>query len=156
MARSYWLIKSDPETYTIDDLEREGVTEWDGVRNFKARNFMRRQMQIGDPILFYHSNAEPTGVYGLAEVAAEAHPDSAQFDKKSHYHDPESDPDSPTWWCVDVRYVETFPAPVMRDELKDEPALADMMVLKKGMRLSITPVTKQEFDVVRRMGRSRR
>jgi predicted RNA-binding protein with PUA-like domain len=156
VPRSYWLIKSDPETYTIDDLERDGVTEWDGVRNFKARNFMRRQMQVGDPILFYHSNAEPTGVYGIAEVAAEAHSDSAQFDKKSRYHDPDSDPDSPVWWCVDVHHVETFPAPVTRDDLKQTPELAGMMVLKKGMRLSITPVTKAEFDVVRRMGRSRR
>lgn len=156
MARSHWLVKSDPDTYTIDDLERDGKTEWDGVRNYKARNFMRRQMEVGDPILFYHSNADPTGVYGLAEVASEAHPDTAQFDQRSHYHDPDSDPDAPTWWCVDIRHVETFASPVTRDELKETPGLADLLVLKKGMRLSITPVTRAEFDVIRRLGRRTR
>ena len=153
MARRYWLFKSDPEAYTIADLERDGVTEWDGVRNFKARNFMRDDASPGDPILFYHSNADPTGVYGIAEVASEPHPDSAQFDRQSHYHDPGSDRDDPTWWCVDVRHVETFPRPVSRDELRTTPGLAEMLVLKRGMRLSITPVTRREFEIVRRLGR---
>lgn len=156
MARGYWLIKSDPETYTIDDLERDGVTEWDGVRNYKARNFMKRQMEVGDLVLFYHSNADPTGVFGIAEVASEAHPDSAQFLKKSRYYDPESDPEEPTWWCVDVRHVQTFPAPVTRDDLKETAGLKDMLVLKRGMRLSITPVTRTEFDIVRRLGQKKR
>lgn len=156
MARSHWLVKSDPETYGIAELERDGTTEWDGVRNYKARNFMRRQMQVGDPVLFYHSNADPTGVYGLAEVASEAHPDSKQFDSASRYHDPDSDPDEPTWWCVDLRHVETFPAPVTRDELKETPGLAELLVLKRGMRLSITPVTRQEFEIVRKLGSKRR
>jgi predicted RNA-binding protein with PUA-like domain len=156
MARGYWLIKSDPETYTIADLERDGVTEWDGVRNYKARNFMKKQMQVGDLVLFYHSNADPTGVVGIAEVASEAHPDSAQFQKKSRYHDPDSDPEDPRWWCVDVRHVQTFPAPVTREEMKETAALKSMLVLKRGMRLSITPVTKAEFDVVRRLGQRKR
>ncbi len=152
MARGYWLIKSDPETYTIGDLERDGVTEWDGVRSYKARNFMKRQMQVGDLVLFYHSNADPTGVVGIAEVASEPHRDSAQFDKKSRTYDPDSDPEDPTWWCVDVRHVQTFPAPVTRDELKETADLKDMLVLKRGMRLSITPVTRAEFDIVRKLG----
>ena len=153
MARRYWLFKSDPEAYTIDDLERDGATEWDGVRNFRARNYMRDEASPGDLILFYHSNADPTGVYGVAEVASEAHPDSAQFDRRSHYHDPDSDRDDPTWWCVDVRHVETFPRPVTRDELRTTPGLAEMLVLQRGMRLSITPVTRREFEIVRRLGR---
>jgi len=149
-------MKSDPDTYTIEDLERDGATEWSGVRNYKARNFMRRQMEIGDPVLFYHSNADPTGVYGLAEVASEPHPDSTQFDMKSGYYDPDSDPDDPRWWCVDIRHVETFPGPVSREELKETPGLAWMLVLKRGMRLSITPVTAKEFEIVRKLGRRAR
>ena len=149
-------MKSDPDTYTIEDLERDGTTEWSGVRNYKARNFMRRQMEIGDPVLFYHSNADPTGVYGLAEVASEPHPDSTQFDMKSGYYDPDSDPDDPRWWCVDIRHVETFPGPVSREELKETPGLAWMLVLKRGMRLSITPVTAKEFEIVRKLGRRAR
>ncbi len=155
MAKSCWLIKSDPETYTIADLERDGTTEWDGVRNYKARNFMRRQMAVGDPVLFYHSNADPTGVYGLAEVASEAHPDSRQFDRKSRYYDPDSDRDDPRWWCVDVRHVETFARPVTRDELKETRGLEKMLVLKRGMRLSITPVSREEYEIIRKLGRRR-
>lgn len=136
MARRHWLFKTDPETYSIADLERDGTTAWDGVRNYKTRNFIRDEASPGDPILFYHSNADPTGVYGIAEVASEAHPE-----------------DDPTWWCVDVRHVETFAEPVTRDELRATPGLANLLVLKRGMRLSITPVTRQEFDIVRRLGR---
>ena len=155
MARKHWLFKSDPETYTIDDLERDGVTDWDGVRNYRARNYMRDEMSPGDPVLFYHSNADPTGVYGIAEVASEAHPEAAQFDQRSRYHDPESAREKPTWWCVDVRHVETFAAPVTREELREIPGLADLLVLKRGMRLSITPVTRQEFDIIREAGRAK-
>lgn len=155
MSRKHWLFKSDPETYGIDELERDGTTEWDGVRNYKARNFMRDEASPGDPILVYHSNADPIGVYGIAEVASEPHPEKAQFDRRSRYHDPASDQDDPTWWCVDVRHVETFAAPVTRDELKATPGLAGLLVLKRGMRLSITPVTRQEFEIVRRLGRSK-
>ena len=155
MAPKHWLMKSDPETYTIDDLERDGVTEWDGVRNYRARNFMRDQMSAGDSILFYHSNADPTGIYGIAEVASEPHPEGAQFDSKSRYFDSGSTREAPTWWCVDVRHVETFPAPVTRDELRETPGLAELMVLNRGMRLSITPVTRQEFEIIRKAGRAK-
>lgn len=153
MARSYWLMKSEPKVYSIEDLERDGSTEWGGVRNYKARNYMRDRMSVGDGVLFYHSNTDPLGVYGLAEVATEAHPDSTQFDPKSRYHDPTSGKESPRWWCVDVLHVETFDEPVTREAMKTEPGLADMMVLKRGARLSVQPVSRQEFEIVRRLGR---
>jgi predicted RNA-binding protein with PUA-like domain len=155
MPPKNWLFKSDPETYGIAELERDGVTDWDGVRNYRARNYMRDEMSPGDPILFYHSNADPTGVYGIAEVASEAYPERSQFDRRSRYFDPGSEREKPTWWCVDVRHLETFAAPVTRDELRELPGLADLLVLKRGMRLSITPVTRREFDTVVRAGRAK-
>lgn len=149
MARNHWLIKSEPSAYSIEDLERDGETEWWGVRNYRARNYMRDEMQPGDRILFYHSNADPLGVYGIAEVASKAHPDSRQFEAGHDYHDPASSRDDPRWWCVDVRHVETFARPVTRDAMKQAPGLADMRVLKRGMRLSVMPVTAEEFAIVR-------
>lgn len=153
MATRHWLIKSEPSVYSIEDLARDGETEWSGVRNYKARNYMRDEMRIGDGVLFYHSNVDPIGVYGIAEVASEAHPDSTQFREGDHYYDPESDRDDPRWWCIDVRHVETFPSPVTRDALKAAPGLAGMVVLKRGMRLSVCRVTPEEFENVRAMGR---
>jgi predicted RNA-binding protein with PUA-like domain len=153
MATRHWLIKSEPSVYSISDLARDGTTEWSGVRNYKARNYMRDEMRPGDGLLFYHSNTDPLGVYGIAEVASAAHPDSTQFKKGDHYHDPDSSPDAPRWWCVDVRHVETFPKPVTREALRAAPELAGMAVLKRGMRLSVMRVTPEEFEVVRRMGR---
>jgi len=117
----HWLVKSEPGDYSIRDLERDGVTEWWGVRNYLARNYMRDDMEPGDPVLFYHSRTDPLGVYGLARVASEAHPDSKQFEEGHAYHDPDSDPEDPTWWCVDLEHVETFPVPVERDAMKEEP-----------------------------------
>jgi predicted RNA-binding protein with PUA-like domain len=152
MATRHWLIKSEPSTYSIEDLERDGTTEWSGVRNYKARNYMRDEMRPGDGLLFYHSSTDPLGVYGIAEVASAAHPDSTQFVEGGHYHDPDSDRDDPRWWCVDVRHVETFDAPVTRDAMKATPALAGMGVLKRGMRLSVIRVTPDEFEIVRRLG----
>jgi predicted RNA-binding protein with PUA-like domain len=155
MATRHWLIKSEPSVYSIADLERDGTTEWSGVRNYKARSYMRDEMQPGDGLLFYHSNADPLGVYGIAEVASVAHPDSTQFEQGDHYYDPDSDPGKPRWWCVDVRHVETFAEPVTRDTMKATPGLADMAVLKRGMRLSVIRVTPEEFEIVRAMGRGR-
>jgi predicted RNA-binding protein with PUA-like domain len=154
MSDRFWLVKSEPSTYSIQDLERDGTTEWWGIRNFKARNYMRDAMQVGDRVLFYHSNADPLGVYGLAEVASEAHPDSKQFEKGHHYHDPDSDPRNPTWWCVDLRHVETFAEPVTRERMKTARGLEKMSVLKRGNRLSITPVEPAEYEVVRRLAGS--
>ena len=151
--KKHWLIKSEPGVYSIEDLERDGMTEWSGVRNYKARNYMRDEMRPGDGLLFYHSSTDPLGVYGIAEVASEAHPDSTQFREGDHYHDPDSNPQDPRWWCVDVRHVETFANPVTRDAMKATPGLAGMRVLKRGMRLSVIRVTPEEFETVCRMGR---
>ncbi len=149
MARRCWLVKSEPSVYSIRDLEKDGTTEWWGIRNYKARNFMRDEMRIGDGVLFYHSNTEVLGVYGLAEVASEPHPDSKQFEKGHRYQDPASDRAKPRWWCVDLRHMETFGEPVTRDRMKETPGLAGMAVLRPGSRLSITPVTPEEYQIVR-------
>jgi predicted RNA-binding protein with PUA-like domain len=148
----YWLIKSEGDCYSISDLKRDGVTAWEGVRNFQARNFMTKGMQVGDGILFHHSNAKPSGVYGLAEVASAAHPDlSAQNENDEHY-DPRATAEKPLWMCVDVRYVATFKNPVSLDSMKIRPKLTGMVVLKRGSRLSITPVTETEYNEVVRLG----
>jgi len=152
-TRGHWLVKTEPGTYSIDDLERDGSTPWDGVRNYQARNFMRDGMKPGDRVLVYHSNAKPMGVYGLARVRDEAHPDELQFDPSSAYYDEDSDRDDPRWWCVDLEHVETFESPVSREAMKEEPALADMKLLERGMRLSVMPVEPHEFETVLRMAR---
>src|SRR3954462_4190725 len=135
----YWLMKVEPAAYSIDDLKRDGTTRWDGVRNYQARNFMRDEMRAGDKVLFYASNADPSGVTGLAEVSKEAAPE----------------PKDPTWVMVEIRYVEKFPATVPLETLKATKGLENMVVTKKGSRLSIQPVTKGEYDVVVRLGRGK-
>jgi predicted RNA-binding protein with PUA-like domain len=157
MARkkSYWLLKCEPSAYAIEDLERDGTASWEGVRNFQARNFLRDDMKKGDGVLFYASNAEPSGVTGIAEVAREGYPDAYAFQKGHEYHDPKSDPANPTWYMVDVRFVEKFPAIVPLAALKETPGLEQMVVTRKGSRLSVQPVTKKEFEIVRRLGRKR-
>ncbi len=152
-AKRYWLLKCEPEAYTIQDLERDGTTTWEGVRNFQARNSMRDDMKKGDGVLFYASNAEPSGVTGLAEIARGGYPDPYAFQEGHKYFDPKSDPDNPTWMMVDVRFVETFPDIVPLAVLKATPGLKDMMVTQKGSRLSVQPVTKKEFDIVVKLGR---
>ena len=149
--KRYWLMKSEPGVYSIDDLQRDGSTSWEGVRNYQARNFMRDDMRVGDGVLFYHSNAKPMGIYGVAEVVREAYPDDTAFDPTSRYFDPKSDPAKPTWLMVDVGYVRTFKAPVTLAALKEIPGLEDMMVIRKGSRLSVQPVTPQEWDVIMRI-----
>lgn len=149
----YWLAKTEPDVYSIDDLARDGETEWDGVRNYQVRNFMRDRMNPGEPVLIYHSNTKVLGVYGVAEVAGPAHPDSTQFDPESRYFDPKSNPDDPRWWCPDLRYVESFAAPVTRKAMKETAGLEGMNVLRRGMRLSLMPVAREEFEIVLRLGR---
>ncbi len=156
MAKRYWLMKSEPDVYGIDDLERDGSAPWDGVRNYQARNFMRDEMKLGDKVLFYHSNAKPPGVAGIAEIVVESHPDPTQWDKKSHYYDPKSPKDDPRWFLVDVGFVSKFPAVVPLDDLKETPGLEEMLVIKRGMRLSVQPVTKQQFDIVAKLGKKKR
>ena len=155
MPRRYWLMKCEPAAYTIDDLARDGRTSWEGVRNYQARNFMRDEMQVGDGVLFYASNAEPSGVTGLAEIVREGYPDPFAFKKGHHYYDEASSKDSPTWYTVDIGYVETFPSIVPLETLKTTKGLENMVVTRKGSRLSVQPVTKSEYDIVVRLGRQR-
>ena len=155
MPRKYWLMKCEPDAYTIQDLERDGVTTWEGVRNYQARNLLRDQMQVGDGVLFYASNANPSGVTGLAEVEKAGYPDAFAWKKGHRYFDPASTPDKPIWYRVDIKHVETFPEIVPLETLKGIPGLDKMMVIRKGARLSVQPVTRSEFDIVTRLGRKR-
>lgn len=155
MAKRYWLMKSEPETYSIDDLERDGTTQWEGIRNYQARNFMRDDMKLGDEVLFYHSNTKPPGIVGTARVCRESYPDYFAFDKKSNYFDSKSDPDAPRWMMVDVEYKSTFKRLVPLNELKTAEGLEEMLVIRKGQRLSIQPVTKAEFQLVKKLGRTK-
>jgi predicted RNA-binding protein with PUA-like domain len=136
---NYWLMKSEPSAYSIDDLARDGSTSWNGVRNYQARNYMRDGMKVGDKVLFYASNANPAGVSGVAEVSREAHPEKEE-----------------PWVMVDIRFVEKFPAIVPLETLRTTPGLESMLVIRKGMRLSVQPVTKKEFEIVVKLGRGRR
>jgi predicted RNA-binding protein with PUA-like domain len=156
MAKRYWLMKSEPDVFGIDNLEMAGTTDWDGVRNFQARNLMRDDMKVGDGVLYYHSNANPPGVAGVARVSKEAHPDPTAWDKKSKYFDEKSTRDDPRWFMVSIDFVEKFSDIVPLPVLKASAGLEDMMVIRKGARLSVQPVTKKEFDIVVKMGRSRR
>ena len=144
-------MKSEPYVYSIDDLERDGSTCWEGVRNYQARNLMR-EMSVGDRVLFYHSNAKPPGVAGLARVARTAYPDHFAWEPGHKYFDAKSTPDDPRWWMVDVEYVDTFENLVPLDALKTEPGLEDMVVTKRS-RLSVQPVTPGEYEIVVRMAR---
>ena len=150
----HWLMKSEPDVFSLADLKgRPGQREpWDGVRNYQARNFMRDAMQVGDAVLFYHSNTNPPGIVGLAEVASEPYPDPTAFDKKSKYYDAKSKLDDPRWILVDVRYRSTFSQMVTLEAMKTMPELAEMRVLQRGNRLSITPVTEAEFEAICRAG----
>jgi predicted RNA-binding protein with PUA-like domain len=143
----FWLMKSEPGDYSIDDLERDGVEHWDGIRNYQARNLMRDEMEIGDRVLFYHSNAKPPGVVGIAEVASGPYPDHTQFDPDAKYYDPKSDPEDPRWIMVDVRFIEKLPRMVSLPELKQYPELSNMVLLNRS-RLSVQPVTREEFEFI--------
>lgn len=144
MAKQYWLMKSEPESYGIEHLKKDKKTAWTGVRNFLARNYMR-QMEVGDGILFYHSSCAVPGVYGLAEVASASYPDPTQFDAKSHYFEKRATKDKPVWDLVDIKYVSTLKNPVPLSDIRQNPKLKSMEILKTGSRLSVTPVTATEF-----------
>jgi len=150
--KQYWLMKTEPTTYGIHDLIREGVTPWEGVRNYQARNFMRDDMKIGDKVLFYHSNADPSGVIGLAEVCKESHPDYFAWDPRSKYFDPKSTPEKPIWMMVSLKFVAEFDAIIPLAQLRDYPELAEMVVLRKGSRLSVQPLTEGEYAFVKGLG----
>ncbi len=148
MAQSYWLMKSEPDVFSIEDLKAKKREVWDGVRNYQARNFMRDDMKVGDYVLFYHSNAKPPGAAGVAKISKTKVVDPTQFDKKSEYYDPKSNPDDPRWICVEVEFSEMFNEVVALSELRDQKKLKDMLLLKRGQRLSIQPLKKLEFDTV--------
>ena len=149
----YWLMKSEPDVFSIEALRRDGKTHWEGVRNYQARNHLR-SMKLGDLVLFYHSNADPPGVAGVARVCREAYTDDAQFDPKSDYYDAQSKPDDPRWSMVDVEFVDVLPAFVSLDALKADEKLDGMLVRQRGMRLSVQPVEPAHFKRVLRMGKS--
>jgi len=146
-------MKSEPGDYSIADLERDGTTHWDGVRNYQARNLMRDEMTVGDPVLFYHSNANPPGVVGLARVSREAYPDHTSWDPDSGHFDPKSTPEDPRWFMVDIEHEETFPRMVSLPELRSHPELADMVLLNRS-RLSVQPVTREQFEFILSLARS--
>ena len=150
MAKQYWLMNSEPHVYSIEDLERDGSTCWEGVRNYKARNNMR-SMKRGDEVLYYHSNAKPPGVVGIARVCREAYPDHYAFDQDGDYFDAKSSPDDPRWWMVDIEFISKIrnvDAPLSLSDIKADPRLADMELIRYG-RLSVQSVKKSEFDYVK-------
>ena len=148
---NYWLMKSEPDTFGIDHLARakNQTSAWDGVRNFQARNYLR-EMQVGDLVFFYHSSCDIPGIAGTMKVAKAAYPDQTQFDAKDDHYDPASKPDSPRWYVVDVKLEKKFPRVISLEELRTHASgkLQDMIVLKRGNRLSVTPVTKGEWDFI--------
>ena len=156
MATRYWLMKCEPSAYTILDLQRDGETSWEGVRNYQARNFMRDDMQVGDPVLFYASNTTPSGVTGLARIARAGYSDHFAWKKAHKYSDPASTKEKPVWYMVDIAFVEAFTDTIALETLKNTRGLEQMKVTQKGSRLSVQPVTKPEYDIVVRLGRKRR
>jgi len=157
MPPRHWLFKSEPESFSIDDLARapKQTTFWNGVRNYQARNLLRDEIKVGDGVIFYHSNASPAAAVGLAEVVRAGYADATQFDPKSDYHDPDATPDDPRWFMVDIKLKEKFVRPLPLDELRAHPALADMVLLRRGSRLSVQPVTPAEWKVLVALGRKR-
>ena len=152
MAKRYWLIKSEPTAYSIDDLKRDKSTLWEGVRNYQARNSMMKEMKVGDEALFYHSSAEPPGAVGIAEVSGPAEPDPTQFNASDSHYDPKATPASPIWYCVRVKFKQKFGRQVLLAELRERKELQNMVLLRKGSRLSVQPVTEKEFKLVSKLG----
>lgn len=141
-------MKSEPNDYSIDDLEKDKIMHWDGVRNYQARNMMRDEIKNGDGILFYHSNCKPPGIVGMAKVVCESYPDHTAFDPEDPHYDPKSNLENPRWFMVDIEFVKKFKKMISIDELRTLSDLKNMVILRKGNRLSVTPVTKQEWDII--------
>jgi predicted RNA-binding protein with PUA-like domain len=148
----YWLFKSEPNAYSFDDLVEDGVAEWDGVRSFQARNYLKNEIQEGDGVLFYHSSVKPMAVVGTATVVKAGYPDHTAWNPSSEHPDPKSTPEKPIWYMVDIAPRERFSEPVTLDEMRREPRLAKMALLRRGMRLSVQPVTEEEWEVVQELG----
>lgn len=155
MAIKYWLMKSEPNVFSIDDLakSKNQTTYWDGVRNYQARNFLRDEIKIGDKVIFYHSNSEPPGAAGICEVVKEGYPDFTAFDPENSHYDPKSKKESPTWFMVDIKLIKKFSHFVSIDEMRENKKLQGMKLLQRGNRLSVIPLTKQEFDEIIKMGK---
>jgi len=156
--KSYWLFKSEPNVFSIDDLKKrpKQIEPWNGVRNYQVRNMMRDQIKVGDLAFFYHSSCEPPGIVGIMEIVRGAYPDPTAWDKKSQYYDPKGSPEKPLWLMVDVKFVEKFPCMITLEELKNNSALKEMPVVRRGNRLSITPVTEKEWNVILKLGNGSR
>ena len=149
-AARHWLFKSEPESFSFADLlaAPRRRTRWDGVRNYQARNLIRDEMAVGDDVLFYHSSTDPMAIAGLCRIVRAAYPDPSAFDTASAYHDPKSDPDAPAWFAVDIEAVRAFVPPLTRERLKAERGLSRMVLLQRGSRLSVQPVTDREFEII--------
>lgn len=143
---AYWLMKSEPDAFSIDDLKRVGTEPWDGIRNYQVRNMIRDEMKPGDRAFFYHSNTKVPGIVGIMDIVSEARPDPTAFDPDEKYYDPKSDPDKPRWLLADVKYVRHTQRVIPLTELKADPALEEMPLVRRGNRLSITPVTKDQWE----------
>ena len=144
----FWLMKSEPETYSIDDLKEFQTDHWDGIRNYQVRNFFRDQMKIGDKAFFYHSNCKEPGIVGLMEIASEAQTDHTAFDSKEKYFDAKSDPENPRWLMLDVNYIRHTKRNITLSELRDHSSIKEMRLLQKGNRLSVIPMTKEEWEYI--------
>jgi len=153
----YWLVKSEPEVFSFEDLKgrKDQITFWDGVRNYQARNYLRDEMKKGDQVLFYHSNADPLAVMGICKVVKEGYPDHTQFDIDSYHYDIKADPKNPTWFMIDIKFVKEFKTPVTLQEIKSNPKLKKMQLVARGNRLSVLPVKKEEFDEIVKMGQQK-
>ncbi len=152
----YWLMKSEPDVYGIDNLQKDKFTIWEGVRNYQARNFMRDNMSINDEVLFYHSSCDIPGIYGLAEVSKVRVVDKTQFEKKSEYFDKRSKVESPSWICVEVKFIKKFLYPITLSEIREDENLQNMRVVQKGSRLSIQPVDKKDFEYILKLSEQRK
>lgn len=157
MAKKYWLFKSEADVFSVDDLAKSDnqTTCWDGVRNYQTRNFIRDEMKNGDQVLYYHSNSDPNAVVGICEIVREAYPDFTQFDPASDYFDPSSAAENPTWLMVDIKLIRKLKRPVSLQEIKENPALAQNKLVMRGNRLSVFPVTKEDFDEIIRMSETK-
>ncbi|UOG93467.1 MAG: EVE domain-containing protein [Candidatus Thiothrix sulfatifontis] len=144
----YWLMKSEPDVFGIDDLQKVGIEPWDGVRNYQARNMLRDQMQIGDQVFFYHSNCDVPGIVGIAKIATQGYPDDTAFNPEAKYFDPKSDPQKPRWYRVDVQFVRKLTRTISLYEMREQAALQDMPLVRKGCRLSVMPVSATEWQTI--------
>lgn len=155
MSEKYWLFKSEPESFSLQDLKKskDKTTHWDGVRNYQARNFIRDEMKAGDKVLFYHSSTEIPAVAGICEIVKDGYPDFTAFDPNDKHFDPKSKKDSPSWFMVDIKFVEEFNTPVTLEQIKENPKLRSMRLVQRGNRLSVMPVEEAEFKEIVKMAK---